>query len=65
MRKEQASNTAESHGSYRRDREQRREKNAQSDPIYDFSRDLVKFALIGADVPTDLPNNIRLNVSPY
>jgi hypothetical protein len=62
LRREQASNTPESHSAYRRDREKRRERNARSVPMYDFSRDFIKFALLGGGVPANLPTNVRLDI---
>jgi len=64
LRREQANNTPESHSSYRRDRENRREENARSDPMYNFSRQFIQYALLGGDPPADLPPNVRLNLVP-
>lgn len=64
LRREQACNTPESHSSYRRDREIRREENARNDPMYNFSRQFIKYALLGGEPPVDMPANVRLELIP-
>jgi len=64
LRREQACNTPESHSSYRRGREIRREENARNDPMYNFSRQFIKYALLGGEPPVDMPANVRLELIP-
>jgi hypothetical protein len=63
LQREQASDTPESHSNYRRDRKSRRDSNARNDPMYDFSREFIRFALLGGEPPDNCPANIRLNIT--